>query len=229
MVAVVGLKGGIGKSTLSQVFGCVLKASGQRVVILDADSDADDEQTSTSHWAALAAKHESDIPAVTRVNDPERVRDDIRRLVGLCDVLVVDCPPKASRPTRSALGVADLAILPVLTSGPQEIFSSKKTFAAIQRVQEDREEYGQRPLHAGLVFNGVEDCSSNDWCQAQVRATGMPVLGTIPRSKLVGKAAFFGKSVTDYRPKAPVSHALRAVVGAAMGMLNEEGEGVAHG
>lgn len=103
ILAFVNQKGGPGKTTLAMRVAGELARAGDRVLVADADPDA------TPFPAAVAGLG----------NAGEKLHRELKKYVAPYDWIVVDCPPSAeSNLTRSALLVADLAVVPVVPSPP---------------------------------------------------------------------------------------------------------------
>lgn len=113
VIAVVGQKGGAGKSTLAIALGAEWHRRGVRVLLVDAD----DEQRTALTWAEVAGELEHDAPQVIALGD--NVHTEVRRLAGGYDVVLIDTPGRNGRRTTRALQVARLALLPCGPSGPE--------------------------------------------------------------------------------------------------------------
>ncbi|MEJ2180152.1 MAG: ParA family partition ATPase [Gammaproteobacteria bacterium] len=107
VIAVVGNKGGAGKTTLS-----INIASGMHrrfsTVLLDADP-----QRSSFQWREIAER--DDIVEV--IDAVEDVVETVRHYRDRYDCVVIDCPPSVqSAQARQALTCSDVAVIPVLPS-----------------------------------------------------------------------------------------------------------------
>lgn len=114
VIAVVGNKGGAGKTTLS-----INLASGMRrrfpTVLLDADP-----QQSSFQWREISDRDDL-IDVVDAVED---VVDTVRQYQDQYAYVVIDCPPSVqSEQTRQALTCSNLAVIPVLPS-PLDLWAS---------------------------------------------------------------------------------------------------------
>lgn len=114
IIAVVNQKGGSGKTTVSMQLGGTLGRRGKIVQIVDAD-----EQHSAMEWASMAPEH---TPFPTKVVSlaaaGKKIHQEIKKFYLENDFIIVDCPPAAdSSVTKSALLVADLAIVPFIPDG----------------------------------------------------------------------------------------------------------------
>lgn len=115
ILAFVNQKGGPGKTTLAMHVAGELARAGDRVLVADADP-----QATATRWAA-AAPDATPFPAAVAGlgNAGEKLHRELKKYVAPYDWIVVDCPPSAeSNLTRSALLVADLAVVPVVPSPP---------------------------------------------------------------------------------------------------------------
>ena len=101
-IAVVGRKGGIGKTTVAVHLAGELATRGRRVALIDADP-----QGSANQWAAPGRLPASvdHLPV-----SPENLQDWVLRLRRVkADVLILDCPPHLDVALGAAVGMADLA------------------------------------------------------------------------------------------------------------------------
>lgn len=114
VIALVGNKGGAGKTTL-----CINLASGllrrESTILLDADP-----QRSSLQWRDIAGGGDL-VDVVDAVDD---VQAAVRRHQDDYHYVVIDCPPSVhSEQTRHALSCSDLAVIPVLPS-PLDLWAS---------------------------------------------------------------------------------------------------------
>jgi chromosome partitioning protein len=141
IVAVVGNKGGAGKTTLS-----INLASGLRrhhdTVLLDADM-----QRSSLQWRDIAGRDD----LVEMIDAVDDVQGTVREYRERHDYVVIDCPPSVhSEQTWQALTHCDLAIIPVLPS-PLDLWASVHVEQEIESAREENP-----GLRALLVVNQLE-------------------------------------------------------------------------
>jgi len=114
VIAVVGNKGGAGKTTLS-----INLANGMHrrhsTVLLDADP-----QLSSLQWREIATRDDM-VDVVDAVEDVEAA---VAQYQNEYDYVMIDCPPSVqSEQTRQALACSDIALIPVLPS-PLDLWAS---------------------------------------------------------------------------------------------------------
>src|SRR5918992_1151210 len=111
ILAVVNQKGGVGKTTLSMQLAGTLAARNQRVLVVDADP-----QGTASRWASSAPDDEPfSATVVSLAAAGNKLHREVVKLARDYDYIIVDCPPAVdSINSRSALLIADLALVPVI-------------------------------------------------------------------------------------------------------------------
>ena len=108
IVAVVNLKGGVGKSTSAVYFATVASGDGE-VVVLDADTER-----SALEWAS------GELPFEVVAAERDRLARQARELEGKRRdrrVVIVDTPPNDREVLRTAASVADRVVVPVAPTG----------------------------------------------------------------------------------------------------------------
>lgn len=142
IIAVVGNKGGAGKTTLSINLASGLSKKGS-VYLLDADL-----QRSSLQWHDLA---DVDNHGVDVVDAVEGLGTAVNHYRQASDYLVIDCPPSVqSDQTREALRHADIALIPVLPS-PLDLWASVHVERLLDWARDEN------PAIAGLlVVNQIE-------------------------------------------------------------------------
>ena len=140
-IAVVGSKGGVGKTTLALNLAAGLGQRGE-VHLLDADP-----QRSAFQWSLIDEGREG-LPVMA---ESDQVGETVRGLRREHEHLVVDCPPAVNAPqTLEALAHADVAVVPVLPS-PMDLWA---TVHIVETLAEARKENPR--LRALLVINQLE-------------------------------------------------------------------------
>ncbi len=138
VIAVVNLKGGVGKSTIAVNLACELAcefADSRSVMVVDADS-----QATATDWA-----RRGDLPArvETLPLDAEaRVGSWADRVLNLnADHVIIDCPPHIGPATLAAIGIADMVLIPVTASGA-DLVATDQALSLVHDAQAVRKDGG---------------------------------------------------------------------------------------
>jgi chromosome partitioning protein len=126
IIAVAGVKGGAGKSTIACNLSAMLKARGRNVVLLDADP-----QGTAADWASIREQGEAQtIPSVQVVRG---VFDTAQGLAENYDDVVIDVPGRDGGAIRQAMGAADLVVCPVIPT-QADLWSFEQTSELLAEV-----------------------------------------------------------------------------------------------
>ncbi|MGH2997684.1 MAG: ParA family partition ATPase [Gaiellaceae bacterium] len=107
IVAFAGQKGGVGKSTAAVSIAAEGVSRGRRVLLVDADP-----QATARTWGEVATEGNRPVPTIVAMGAVMHRPEQLPRAGRGYDLIVIDCPPRAGDVQRSALMVADVAILP---------------------------------------------------------------------------------------------------------------------
>jgi len=183
IIAIVGNKGGAGKTTLS-----VNLASGfnrrSRTAIIDADP-----QRSSLQWRAFS---ENDIVPVFEAEDS--LEAQAQALLNDYDRIIIDCPPSVYAPqTNKALVVSQHAVIPVQPS-PMDLWATVHIVEAVEKAQETNPNL--KPL---LVINQLEPRTLlSRLVREAVQEIGVPVADAMIRRRAIFRSsALDGKSVYE--------------------------------
>lgn len=184
VIAVVGNKGGVGKTTLSVNLAAGL-AKRAPTAVIDADP-----QGSSLQWRAIAGDRGT-LPVYAAQAD---LGEQARELGQQYKVLILDCPPSVHAPqTNAALSVANLAMIPVQPS-PMDLWA---TVHIEQAVADAR---GVNPgLKAVMVINQLEVRTTlSRLVRDALAEIDFPVAKTALRRRAVFRnAALEGKTVFE--------------------------------
>ncbi len=198
VVAVVGQKGGTGKTTTSVSLAVEWTVRGRVVLLVDTDT-----QRSALTWADWASeKGSAHMPAVMGLG--AQLRDQIKPHLAGRDVVVIDCPPQHGERQRAALMVCDVAVLP---AGPD----ATEMWGLTESVALVREAMGVRPaLKAALLITRKDKRTAlGAAARAAIEQHGLPVLDAeLGRRITYPEALGEGCGPTTY---APTSDAAREV------------------
>jgi chromosome partitioning protein len=184
IIAVVGNKGGAGKTTLS-----VNLASGIArrfpTVVVDADP-----QGSALQWRVFS-EDEKTVPVHEASTE---LHNQVRELANDYEYVVIDCPPSVHAPqTNAVLKFTDLALIPVQPS-PVDLWATVHIEQAINTAYEDNPS-----LRAMLIINQLEVRTTLSRLVRDVLSEiTLPVADTAVRRRAIYRSsALEGKSVFD--------------------------------
>lgn len=138
-ISVAQLKGGAGKSTIAtNLAGCLAREF--RTGLIDADMP----QGTAARWAAL--RQDPGLEVVTCDSAGELARE-AERLDDLCDVVVIDLPPRSLKFLREIMPFTDLVIMPLTASAP-DVWATEQLVEVIREAKKT-----SKRLKARLVWN----------------------------------------------------------------------------
>jgi len=184
VIAVVGNKGGAGKTTLSVNLAAGLTRQAN-IAVVDADP-----QGSALHWHAIA-DHERGLPVYEASS---QLANQASELLNDFEYVIIDCPPSVHAPqTSAALQFGDLALIPVQPS-PVDLWATVHIEQAVARAHETNPSL--RPM---LVINQLESRTTLSRLVRDVLTEiALPVANTALRRRAVYRnSALEGKSVFD--------------------------------
>lgn len=107
IVALMGQKGGVGKSTTAICLAMAAFERGLSTLLVDADP-----QGTLQTWREVATENQQAAPTVITLDGSMHRPGQLEAIAKNYDWTFIDCPPRHGDVQRSALMVADLAILP---------------------------------------------------------------------------------------------------------------------
>lgn len=107
ILALTGQKGGIGKSTTAVCLAALGVERGMRVLLVDADP-----QGTSRTWGEVANEAGLPTPTIVAMGATMHKPGQLPSIAEAYDLTVIDCPPRHGDIQRSALMIADVAILP---------------------------------------------------------------------------------------------------------------------
>lgn len=138
-ISVAQLKGGAGKSTIAtNLAGCLAREF--RTGLIDADMP----QGTAARWAAL--RQDPGLEVVTCDSAGELARE-AERLDDLCDVVVIDLPPRSLKFLREIMPFTDLVIMPLTASAP-DVWATEQLVEVVREAKKT-----SKRLKARLVWN----------------------------------------------------------------------------
>ena len=182
IIAIVGNKGGAGKTTLSVNLAAGI-SNQSSIAVIDADP-----QGSSLQWRAIAGDNVH-FPVYAPTFS---LKQQAESYSNKSDVVLIDCPPSVKSPqTVSVLEFADIALIPVQPS-PMDLWATVHIEKAVAEARETNPE-----LKALLVINQLESRTTLSKLVREVlNEIALPVADTaIRRRAIYRNSALEGKSV----------------------------------
>ena len=184
IIAIVGNKGGAGKTTLTVNLAAGISRE-HSIVVIDADP-----QGSSLQWRAIAGDNVNFPVYATTFS----LREQAKQYAVKNEYILIDCPPSVhASQTTAALEFADLALIPVQPS-PIDLWATVHIEKAINEAREVNP-----GLKAMLVINQLEARTTLSRLVREVLSEiALPVANTAVRRRAVYRnSALEGKSVFD--------------------------------
>ncbi len=214
VIAVANLKGGVGKSTISQNMAVFLAQKGQKVALVDTDAI----QESTVEWGVLREK--KGLPPVHIVSaSEERLMSEILNLAETHDTVIVDGTPALGEITTKMMSVADLVLVPVMPSG-NDFRALQKFLLRCEDVRRVKQKQGFT-FEVAVIMNEYNDKVIVDKAILEaVRKMDIRLFETTLANRAAYReATISGTGVTELRdPKA--AKEIEALTAEAMALLN---------
>jgi chromosome partitioning protein len=219
-IALVGQKGGIGKTTTATNLAAELLLRAYRVLLVDADP-----QAAANKWVAKARERHPPAPELT--HGDETMHRHLSAFAPRFDFVIIDCPGSLSAVVRSALVAADLAILPCGSSGfDGEAFV--ETAKQVRKAQLVRPELEARALVAHVDMRRAIARNVHDVIRQAIRAACAELDGETERAARAAaaipqlqaalldraefeEASWEGQGVTTWAPSSQAAHEVRAL------------------
>ncbi|MBK6534157.1 MAG: AAA family ATPase [Deltaproteobacteria bacterium] len=203
IVALTGQKGGVGKSTLAICIAAELLARRHKVLLVDADP-----QGTARTWAEVAAELGQPLPSVVSMGATMHRPEQLPTVGQGYDDVVIDCPPRHGDIQRSALMVADVALLPC---GP----SSADAWALAASIDLINEARSLRPeLEVRIVITRKQGRTAlGRSAREELTKSGIDLMKTeIGYRVAFAESLGAGLGVTAYAPRDAAASETRALV-----------------
>lgn len=192
IIAVMGRKGGIGKSTITGNLAAEFADMGRTVVVLDADP-----QHSLATWAAQGAGVLSRCVEKVKRGDADELRAKVRTAQKAADLVLIDTPPGAPETAYQAALLADLVLLPCGPS-PLDLFPLKQGLALALEARAERR--SKKPRIRFVPSKVLMNTNLGRGLSSSLEDMGKKVLPAIGQRIVVAEAAVSGLTVREYAP-----------------------------
>ncbi len=147
IIAVANLKGGVGKSTITQNLAVCLRQKNKSVCIVDTDT----EQKSTAEWGERREQNElPNIPIF--LVDENTLASRTTEVADEFDFVIVDGSPALSEITTKIVLIADLVVVPVMPSG-NDFGALQKFLVRYNDTRAIQKRRGVETAGMGVVLN----------------------------------------------------------------------------
>jgi chromosome partitioning protein len=203
LLALAGLKGGVGKTTAAVSLAVECFSRGYRVLLLDLDPLG-----TLHHWAEQAIERGQPTPPTLALGHNVPGPEGLRALAQGYDLVILDCPPADVEILQVALMATDVAVLPC-TPKPLDVWALGPTLQIVEAIRK------QRPtLETPVLINRRDD---RTMAAARVRAGliqhGLPLLDTMLGARVAfGESIAMGQGVTQYDSDSRAADEVRSLV-----------------
>lgn len=201
-IAMAAQKGGAGKTTLALHLADALHHAGKRVLVVDADP-----QGTARTWADIAADREVPCATVIGARGPS-MRQSVLAVAETADVLIIDTPPRMAVETKTAMGLADIVLIPV-SPGPSDIWALGQTQETLEEARAYRPD-----LKARVVLNRIDRRTAlGQGLGDAAAAAGLEVMeSTLGNRVAYPEAIGGGQGVVSYAPGSAAADEVNALL-----------------
>ena len=190
IVSTISLKGGVGKSTITQNIAVCFAHKGYSVCIADVDTNQ-----SCLRWSEF---RDDDSPTIPVYGYPEGkgLTKNVKTLSTQFDFVFVDGTPSLSRTATNIILLSDFVIIPVL-AGVMDIWATE---LFLERFEEAKDQKGEN-IHASFLLNQYDKrLSISKETQTILKNVGeIPLLNsTLGNRVAFREATIKGQGVYEY-------------------------------
>jgi chromosome partitioning protein len=188
ILSVINLKGGVGKSTLSQNLAVAMAHDGYKVCVVDTDF----EQATTARWYEQRPDGVPKIPVFpVRENS---LRGSLSEFGETYDIIIIDGTPQLGTLATRTLVESDLVLVPITPTG-FDIWSFE-TF--LERYNDAKARKGNLP--AFVIFNRYRATNYHKGAIESIREFGLEVFNSHLGERMAfQEAGLQGLGVIEYK------------------------------
>lgn len=203
IIALAGQKGGVGKSTTAICLAEAAMHRGMRVLLVDADP-----QCTARTWSDVAGEMGRVTPTVVSMGATMHRPGQLVDMAAQYDLTIVDCPPRHGEVQRSALMVADVALLPC---GPTAVdaWALAATLEVVGEARALRDEL----TCCVLITRKQGRTALGKSARAVLETSGCTVLATELGYRVAYQEAIAaGQGVTSFAPRDPATKEISSLL-----------------
>jgi len=111
IISITSLKGGVGKSTLSQNLAVCFAHMGYKVAIVDADLN-----DSSERWSGMRNNEDYPPIMVASIDTPQALRNNVKLLARDYEIIIIDGTPAISKLVSTIILLGDILVVPIKPS-----------------------------------------------------------------------------------------------------------------
>ncbi len=192
VIALINIKGGVGKTTTAVNLSHCLAIRGHKVLLIDGDP-----QGSVIRWQTISGENSFDVTHYPK----DTFHKDIDSLTKGYQYVVIDAPPGTGDISLSILMVSNLAVIPV---GPSllDIWSTEEAVSLVRQARE----YNKKLRGNILICKKIVGTTPGREAREALQTYKMKVLETeISQRIAYVKAMIEGVPVLEYDPNSEAS------------------------
>lgn len=192
IISVTSLKGGVGKSTVSQNLAVCFAHAGYKVCIIDVDTNQ-----SAIRWSGLRPE---DMPPIPVFGQPDGIElsKNTKHLSKDYEIIIIDGTPSLNKVTSKIIMLADLLLIPILPSG-LDMWATELFLERYQDAEAERE----KKLPAYFLLNQFQpNTNLSKEVKDVLEESEIPVLKSTLKNRTVYREAVIkGLGVIEYKDK----------------------------
>jgi chromosome partitioning protein len=199
-IAVVGLKGGIGKSLIATLLACGFHRAKRKTLLVDGD-----DQGSARTWKAKAIENNFDVPLVFPM-DSRNILHDLDDAADGYEAVIVDTPARLQKEARASMMVADLVLLPAVRGGAG-MWALEQSLEVVEEARAARTE----SLPAYIVPNRIEHTTLSQIALERMAELPLPCIVGLGNRIAFDEGFTVGSDVCEVAPNSEAANEARAL------------------